>query len=366
MATKLNNEHLDNIMKNSKSYHILDTYIALSHISSEVNGKYLIQTYTETRADIVNQVKKYINSSYKTIYNNVDELINLGILYFNPDLSSWSLIGMENMTKPKASAENIDDMKDLKGYTMIRKFFLSPEFHKMKAREKRCIVYLAQLNDSKASKLYNNFVMNLSKPNSTWMSILKTKCKYHAKYTISNMLKKYKELFTDNSNELREKEYAPKCISNFKFSFKCAAIQKVESDDSQYEMIALHHHKELELVKSRAKFSSITLSKTQMMHIVRAVCTIKEWFLKERVVQIIINKYIAIQVHRSRENIKSLPAYLVSVVKSVINEFNDFKSCLNNLRGNSLGMAYIHNSNTVNDLDKSNINTDILSILKTV
>ena len=69
MATKLNNEHLDTIMMDSKSYHILDTYIALSHISSEVNGKYLIQTYTDTRADIVNQVKKYVKSSYKTIYN---------------------------------------------------------------------------------------------------------------------------------------------------------------------------------------------------------------------------------------------------------------------------------------------------------
>lgn len=366
MATKLNNEHLSNIIKNSKSYHILDTYIALSHISSEVNGKYLIQTYTDTKADVVNVVKRYIKSSYKTIYNNIDELINLGILYFNTHLSSWSLMGMENMTKSKSSAESFEEIEDLKGYTMIRKFFLSPEFHKMKAREKRCIVYLAQLNDSKASKLYNNFVMNLSKPSSTWMSILKTKCKYHAKYTITNMLKKYKELFTDNSKELREKEYAPKSISNFKFSFKCTAIQINETDDSQYEMIALHHYKELDLVKTRAKFSNITLSKTMMMHIVRAVCTIKEWFLKERVVQIIINKYIAIQIHKSRENIKSLPAYLVSVVKSVINEFNDFKNGLNSLRGNSLGVAYIHNSNIVNDFEQSHINNDILSILKTL
>lgn len=80
MATKLNNEHLEHIMMNSKSYNILDVYIVLSHISNEVKGKYLIQTYTDTRADIVNQIKKYIHRSYKTIYNNVDELIRLGIL----------------------------------------------------------------------------------------------------------------------------------------------------------------------------------------------------------------------------------------------------------------------------------------------
>lgn len=366
MATKLNNEHLDNIMMNSKSYHILDTYIALSHISSEVNGKYLIQTYTDTRADIVNQVKKYVKISYKTIYNNVDELIKLGILWYNTNLSSWSLLGMENMTKSKSSAESIEDMSNLKGYTKIRKFFLLPEFHKMKAREKRCIVYLAQLSDSKASKSYDHFVMNLSKPNSKWMKVLKTNCKYHAKYTIKNMLEKYKNLFTDNSKEIREKEYAPNSINNFKFSFQCLVIQKVDTDESQYEMIALHHHNELDLVKSRAKFSNITLSKVQMMHIVRAVCTIKEWFLKERVIQIIINKYIAIQVHRSRENIKSLPAYLVSVVKSVINEFNDFKGCIANLRGNSIGLAYIHNKDAILDLEESDISANIKSILKTI
>ncbi|MGL5354900.1 MAG: hypothetical protein ACRDA5_16530 [Clostridium sp.] len=366
MATKLNNEHLDTIMMDSKSYHILDTYIALSHISSEVNGKYLIQTYTDTRADIVNQVKKYVKSSYKTIYNNVDELIRLGILWFNTELSSWSLVGMENMTKSKSSAESIEDMSNLKGYTKIRKFFLLPEFHKMKAREKRCIVYLAQLSDSKASKSYDQFVMNLSKPNSKWMKVLKTKCKYHAKYTIKSMLAAYENLFTDNSKEIRDQEYAPNSISNFKFSFKCSAIQKVDTDDSQYETIALLHHKELDLVKSRAKFSNVTLSKVQMMHIVRAVCTIKEWFLQERVVQIIINKYTAIQIHRSREGINSLPAYLVAVVKRVINEFNEFKDSISALRGNAIGLAYIHNKDTVTDSEQSDMNADIKSILKTI
>lgn len=366
MATKLNNEHLDNIMMNSKSYNILDTYIALSHISSEVKGKYLIQTYTDTRADIVNQVKKYVKSSYKTIYNNVDELIRLGILLFNGELSSWSLIGMENMTKSKSSVDTIEDMTNLKGYTNIREFFLSSDFHKMKAREKRCLVYLAQLSDSKASKSYDKFVMNLSKPNSKWMKILKTRCKYHAKYTIKHMLKTYEELFTDNSEELRAKEFAPASISNFKFSFKCAAIQKIENDNSQYELISLHHWQELELVKSKAKFSEVTLSKTQMMHIVRSVCTIKEWFLKERVIQIIINKYIAIQIHRSREGINSLPAYLVAVVKRVINEFNEFKDSISALRGNAVGLAYIHNKDTATDSDQLMMNADIKSILKTI
>lgn len=366
MATKLNNEHLEHIMMNSKSYNILDVYIVLSHISNEVKGKYLIQTYTDTRADIVNQIKKYIHRSYKTIYNNVDELIRLGILAFNISLSSWSLIGMENMTKSKVEAESIEDIAFLKGYTKIREFFLSPEFHKMKAIEKRCVVYLAQLSDSKASKSYNQFIMNLSKPYSKWLKILKTNSKYYAKYTIEKMIDKYNHIFTDNSTELRAKELAPGKISNFKFSFRCSAIQKVEDDNSQYELISLHHIKELDLVKSKAKFSEITLSKTQMMHIVRSVCTLKEWFLKERVVQLIINKYIAIQIHRSREKIHSLPAYLVSVVKSVINEFNDFKNSLTSLRGSAIGLAYIDNRHAVSDLEEIDIYSNIQSILKII
>ena len=37
-----------------------------------------------------------------------------------------------------------------------------------------------------------------------------------------------------------------------------------------------------------------------------------------------------IQIHHSRENIKSLPAYAAAVVKAVVNEYNSFKETCNN------------------------------------
>lgn len=363
MATKLSNEHIDKIILESKNYHIIDVYVALAHISCEVKGKYLIQTYTDNKADLVNQVKKYVLVSYKTIYNNIDKLISLGILLYDIELSSWTLVNMENMTKSKNDAVTLDSTAEYKGYTNIRKFFLSSDFHKMKGIEKRVLIYLAQLYDSKAAKSYSSFVMNLFKPTSKWMSILKTKCKYYAKYTIEAMLSKYKDLFTDNSDELRSNDMSPSKISNFKFAFSCNVIEKIENDNSQYELLSLYNAKELNFVKSRIKLAGITLTKVNILHIVRAVSTIKEWFLKERVVQIIINKYIAIQIHRSRENIKSLPAYLVAVVKAVIGEFNTFKQNMANLKGSDIAFKYLNNDTSRNEMYKSSIDEDIENIL---
>ncbi|MGL5087169.1 MAG: hypothetical protein ACRC68_15890, partial [Clostridium sp.] len=120
-------------------------------------------------------------------------------------------------------------------------------------------------------------------------------------------------------------DIAPKTISGFKFSFSCTEIEKKQDDNTQFDLVKLINIKEFELVKSKTKYANITLTKNQIMHIVRAISTIKVWFLKDRVAQIIINKYIAIKVHRSRENINSLPAYLVAVTKSVMNEFKEFK-----------------------------------------
>lgn len=366
MATKLNNHHLENIILNSKHYNILDTYIALSHISCEVKNKYLIQTYTNNKADIINQVKKYVSSSYKTLYNNIDELIRLNILAYDNELSSWYLVDMEKMHMSKNDTYEIEEKLEMKGYTKIRKFFLSSEFHKMRSREKRCMIFLAQLCDSKAAKSYTNFSINLIKPNSRWLQILKTKCKYYAKYTIETMLKKYNEILINESETLRSKDFAPSKISNFKFAFKCSVIEKIEDDNTQYELISMHHSNELNLVKERIRFANITLSKVQMMHIVRSICTIKEWFLKERIVQIIINKFIAIQIHKSREKIHSLPAYLVAVVKGIINEFNEFRKHVSNLNNIDIGLAYKYNSNDENSCSNYDIEKDINLILKSI
>lgn len=351
MATKLYNSHLNDILLNCNEYYILDTYITLVHISSEVNNKYLIQTYSDCKADVISLVRKYINVSYKTAYNCIDTLIEKNILSFNNELNSWTLVNMENMTKSKDNA--LEDRDSLTGYTHIRNFFFTDEFFNMKARKKRLIIYMAQLSDSKSSNFHQGFTMNLLKPNSPWLKILRTKCKYYAKYTIENMLAKYNELFINNSETLRNSDLAPKRIKRFKFSFNCDAIKKKHNENESIDLIKINNPNEYELVMQKLRFADVTLTKQKIMHLIRSIANLREWFLKERVAQIIVNKYRAIQIHQSREDIKSLPAYAAAVVKSVVDEFNAFKETqlLNKVRNYEIGEYFIDYTLDINSND---------------
>ena len=97
-------------------------------------------------------------------------------------------------------------------------------------------------------------------------------------------------------------------------------------EDDYIELVKINNPSEYNLVMEKVKYAEITLTKKLVMHLVRAIANIKEWFLKERITQIIVNKYRAIQIHKSRENIKSLPAYAAAVVRSVVNEYKGFKA----------------------------------------
>ena len=379
MATKLYNSHLSKIIFECNEYYILDTYISLVAISSEVNSKYLIQTFTSSKADLIALVRRNLNVSYKTVFNCVNKLIEKSILAFDNILDSWILVNMENMTKTKDNLKSDLNSKDyldltdvtgdekcgltsvtryeesgltaakryeepgLTGYTHIRNFFFTPEFRNMKAREKRLMIYMSQLSDSKASKFHDGFSMNLLKLNSSWMKVLKTKCKYYAKYTIDKMLIKYSEIFKNNSETERLKDLSPKKNTNFKFYFECAAINTKTQEDDYIELVKINNPREYNLVMEKVKFAEITLTKKLVMHLVRAVANLKEWFLKERITQLIINKYRAIQIHKSRENIKSLPAYAATVVRSVVNEYRNFKTniVLQNVRNYEVGEYFM-------------------------
>jgi hypothetical protein len=377
MATKLYNSHLSKMLFECNEYYIIDTYISLVDISSEVNSKYLIQTFTDSKADLIALVRRTLNVSYKTVFNCIDKLIEKSILAFDKELHSWILVNMENMTKTKydlnnkadlslidnkhnksflslANDQNNEDSFGLTGYTHIRSFFFTDEFRSMKAREKRLMIYMSQLCDSKASRFHDGFSMNLLKSNSDWMKVLKTKSKYYAKYTINKMLNKYSEIFKDNSENMRLKDLSPKKNTNFKFYFECKAIDTKVQEDDYIELVKLNNIKEYNLVMEKIKFAEITLTKKQVMHLVRAIANLKEWFLKERITQLIINKYRAIQIHKSRENIKSLPAYAAAVVKSVVNEFKEFKnrvSLSSNIRSYELGENFIDYTKDQKDYD---------------
>jgi len=369
MATKLYNSHLSKIIFECNEYYILDTYISLVNISSEVNSKYLIQTFTSSKADLIALVRRNLNVSYKTVFNCIDKLIEKCILAYDDTLHSWILVNMENMTKAKDDLKSnlnseadlalIDDQKTesslgLTGYTHIRNFFFTQEFINMKAREKRLMIYMSQLCDSKASKFHDGFSMNLLKSNSGWMNVLKTKCRYYAKYTINKMLTKYPEIFKDNSEHERLRDLSPKRNTNFKFYFECNTINTKVQENDYIELVKLNNPKEYNLVIEKIKFAEITLNKKLVMHLVRAIANLKEWFLKERITQLIINKYRAIQIHKSRENIKSLPAYAAAVVKSVVNEFKAFRNRMssdNNMRSYELYENFIEYTKEQNAYD---------------
>ena len=88
MATKLYNSHLSKIIFECNEYYILDTYISLVNIYSEVNSKYIIQTFTSYKADLIGLVRRNLNVSYKTVFNCIDKLIKKDILAYDDILHS--------------------------------------------------------------------------------------------------------------------------------------------------------------------------------------------------------------------------------------------------------------------------------------
>ncbi|WP_307993615.1 hypothetical protein [uncultured Clostridium sp.] len=354
MATKLNNNHLSIILENCKKYKILDIYISLAYVSLETkDGQYVIQTYSGNLADLIEIVRINVHCSYKTAYNCLTELINLNILSYSSDLCGWTMLGMESMVKSKL---DFPEDNSLYGYTTIRNFFITDEFYNMKAREKRLIIYLCQLSDSKKSNFYSDFSVNLLKPNSSWLKILKTKSVYYARTTLENLLKKYENLFLDKSDDFRSKQFAPKRVNKFKFLFSSDLLKN--NTDDLFNILKKNNTKEYNLIIDKIKFSGITLPKQKIMHLIRGIVGIRYWFIKERVVQIIINKYIAIQIHNSREDIKSLPAYVAAVVKSIINEFKIFEKNHKQYSKSRIVMEYQNQ-----DINEDNYKQSVLKLI---
>lgn len=380
MATKLYNSHLKLILECSKSGYLIDTYIALVHISSEINGRYIIQTYDNSKNTVVTILKNIVKSTPKTVYNCLCKLIDLNIISFDDNLNAWILKGMEKMNISKDKYKELDSaninsssfnssginsedgIMAHSGYTHIRKFFLTGEFANMKSREKRLVIYMSQLCDSKASTFHNGFSVNLLKYNSVWLKIINTKSIYYAKYTIERLLSNYNELFINKTETFRVKDLSPDSIKNFKFSFNCNSIENKNNVDDEIEVVKLTNPKEHLLIMEKISFADITLSKQKIMHLTRAISNLKEWFLKDRVAQIIINKYKAIQFYKSREDIKSLPAYAAAVSRIILLEYKELRcsSLASNITNNENINLFINNKD---DIYTSLINKNIKSSL---
>lgn len=326
MATKLYNKHLSDIMDNSKNYYILDTYIALSHMSMQIDDRFYLQTYSDNISNLVRLVKRYVKDvSYGAIRNAITELISLNILVFDSEMECYILNEMDNMLKKKKNCSSGTDTSKYVGYTNIQDIFLTPRFTKMKYREKRLLVYIFQLADSNANKHYGvNNVCNLLKTNSSWMKILKTKCLYYAKNTIKNFLQKNEDLFEDISNKFRI-DFAPKHINQFRFSFKLnPLIDKINKDGlankNDEQIIIKNNPSEYSYIISRSLFVGVELSNTQIMHIIRAASPLPIWSYKVELIDSIINKLKSSEDENYDGKISSLPAYLFGITKRLIQE----------------------------------------------
>ena len=326
MATKLYNTHLSKIINNCQRYHTLDCYIHLVNISSEVNNKFIIQTYSNSKTDLIRNIKDNLDATYKTISNFIDQLIELDILSYDNNLEAWLFNNMEYMVKKKSNQSHFDEENSDKytGYTTIRDYFLTKDFCNMKIREKRILVSMAQMKDSKAGKSYNEFKIDLTKKSSRWYKIINTKSKYYAKKAITQMINKYKSVIEDIGKKVEEdklKNYIPKKIKEFRFHLSSKVINQKLQGDAIYDTTTKMYPNEYNLVMNNIKFYEIQLSKSKITHLIRAITNLDNWLLKERIVDIIAKKYKSIQYYKAREDIKSLPAYAAAVVKSVVDEY---------------------------------------------
>ncbi|WP_315069195.1 hypothetical protein [uncultured Clostridium sp.] len=330
MATKLYNKHLSDIMNSSKSYYILDTYIAMAYMSVQVENKFYIQTYSENISNLVRLVMRYVKDvSYGAIRNAITELIDLDILFYDKEMDFYVLNEMENMLKKKNFHLSEDKTEKLVGYTNIQDIFLTPRFSKMKFREKRLLIYIFQLADSNANKNYGiNNVCNLLKINSSWMKILRTKCLYYAEDTIRKFLLNNTDIFEDTSDKFRI-EFAPKHVNRFRFSFnlKKENVSKNGLDtDRDLRIIINNNQSEYSYIVSKCLFVDVVLTNTQLMHIMRAVIPLPIWSYKVELIDSIINKLKLSEDEDYDGKISSLPAYLFGITRRLMEEHRNYLS----------------------------------------
>lgn len=318
MATKMSNKHLYTILLNANKYYTPDIYVALVHISVEIkdkdkNERFLIQTGDNKRTSLIKVLSNHLNINRQTIVNCLSEIEGLGILMYNEELFGWELIDMISMLQ--------------EGYTEIKDILLEDDFSSYKLREKKLLLYMCHLSGTKGFNDFNkfkgvDFIININRKDSMWRKILRTNSSYYAKYTINKFLAKVNDKIDDLSIERRKREFKPLTITQFIFYCNAPTLKQRYEDDI---WIKIKYVNELEMIKQYARETEVTLSKQKMYQLAHGIGVIHSWIIKEYVCRCIIKKYIAIQKYKSREDIKSLPAYTATIIKYVIEEYSLMK-----------------------------------------
>lgn len=328
MATKMANGNLYNIVLKAKKYHTPDVFIALTYLSSQVkdiNKKehLILQTGTEKLAALVKTVENFTKINRQTVANCINEIINLGLLEYNSTLSAWELLN------------SIDNMlKD--GYTLLHEILFSDFFKTLKLREKKLLMYMLHLSCSKNSTKYKNvtgtdFIININNEDSMWNKIV-TSSKYRTavyfvKYTLEKFINKLKanNIIQDLTDDKRDRDFRPSSYKQFLFYFNAPELKKKES--AVDELTEKKSATEIEIIKVYCEDYNVDLTTKQTYQLAHAISGLTSWKLKDFITRTIMNKFRAIQIHKSRENIKSLPAYVAAIIREItfkkIGDIND-------------------------------------------
>ena len=324
MATKMSNNHLYTIILNANKYNTPDIFIALVHISTEIKDKegkerFLLQVGDAEKNTLVRLLREHTNINRQTIINCLNELEELGILRYVHELQGWELLDMINMLQ--------------EGYTEIRDVMLSEEFSTYKLREKKLLLYMCHLLNTKGAtnfSKFNNadFIINTNNKDGVWRKILRTKSVYYAKYAINKFFAKIqgKNIIEDISEDRRKKEY--KFFNCKQFIFYCNATPELKRKLNNEEWIKIKYANELEMIKQYAKNFELNGEKFtlhKMYQLAHTLGSITSWIAKERICVLIMKKYKAIEIYNSRENISSLPAYTAAVIRAFFKEYKNFK-----------------------------------------
>lgn len=330
MATKMSNKHLYTILLNANKYYTPDIFLALVHISTEIkdkngNERFLIQVGDDKRNTLIRLLNEHTNINRQTIVHCLEEIEALEILSYVEELSGWELTDMIGMLQ--------------EGYTEIRDIMLQEEFSTYKLREKKLLLYMCHLLSTKNANEFRrfqgvDFVINTVKKDSMWRKILRTKSAYYAKYTVSKFLTKVEGKIENISEEKRKVEY--KYYNSKQFIFYCNAAVELKKKYDNIEWIKIKYADELDMIKQYAKNFGLTgenLTLNKMYQLAHTLGSITSWIIKEQICTIIMKKYKAIEKHKSREDIKSLPAYAASVIRGFLEDYRrhkDGKEQINN------------------------------------
>lgn len=243
MANKVSISHALSVLHSKKHHKLIDVFNAVCSMSIQTRRDWYIEALSgeiDTSNEYIFIVRTanpsicclskmileeacYMHRS--TVTKCIAELVDMGLLRYNPSYLGWEIIGMEN------AFNRSDSEASSGGYMELKKLFFSREFYDMNVTLKKIVYYCSILMSTKGFKSKNSFIINLKKENPEWTSFLNTDNIYYVKSLISRLLEESSLL-----KKLEQKQYAHRNIKNknrFLFILKPLERLKLSIKDSR-------------------------------------------------------------------------------------------------------------------------------------